>query len=59
MFIRYDIFEKWIKTDLEDKERHLIDQFVKMYAKLLYFKWDMGLPGWKTSISLGVLRRNY
>ena len=43
LLTRYDIFERWIKTDFEDRERHLIDQFFKKYVKLIYFKWGYGV----------------
>ena len=43
LLIRYDIFERWVKTDFEDRERHLIDQFFKNYVKSVYFKWGYGV----------------
>jgi hypothetical protein len=43
LLIRYDIFKKWVKTDFENREKQLIDQFFKKYVKLLYIKWGYGV----------------
>ena len=43
LFIRNDIFERWVKTDFDNRERQLADQFFKKYVKLLYLKWEYGV----------------
>jgi hypothetical protein len=43
LLIRYDIFERWVKTDFNDRERHLIKQFFKNYVRLLYVGWGYGV----------------
>jgi hypothetical protein len=43
LLIRYDIFDRWVKTDFEDRERTIVSQFFKKYVKLLYFKWGYGV----------------
>jgi len=41
--IRYDIFDRWVKNDFEDRKRTIVSQFFKKYVKLLYFKWGYGV----------------
>jgi len=43
LLIRYDIFDRWVKNDFEDRERTMVSQFFKKYVKSLYFKWGCGL----------------
>jgi len=43
LLIRYDIFDRWVKNDFEDRERTIVSQFFKRYVKLLYFKWGYGV----------------
>jgi len=43
LLIRYDIFDRWVKNDFEDRERTIVSQFFKKYVKSLYFKWGYGL----------------
>ena len=43
LLIRYDIFDRWVKTDFEDRERTIVSQFFKKYVKSLYFKWGYGV----------------
>jgi len=43
LLIHYDIFDRWVKNDFEDRDRHLSSQFFKKYVKLLYFKWGYGV----------------
>ena len=43
LLIRYDIFERWVKTDFKDRERDLVGQFFDKYVKSLYFKWGYGV----------------
>ena len=43
LLIRYDIFERWVKTDFDNREGQLADQFFKKYVKLQYVKWGYGL----------------
>ncbi|MFH1932413.1 MAG: glycosyltransferase family 39 protein [Pseudomonadota bacterium] len=43
LLIRYDIFDRWVKNDFEDRERTMVSQFFKKYVKSLYFKWGYGV----------------
>ena len=43
LLIRYDIFDRWVKNDFEDRERTIVSQFFKKYVKSLYFKWGYGV----------------
>ncbi len=43
LLIRYDIFDRWVKNDFEDRERTIVSQFFKKYVKSLYFKWGYGI----------------
>jgi len=43
LLIRYDIFNRWVKADFEDRENLLVGQFFKNYVKLLYFRWGYGV----------------
>jgi hypothetical protein len=43
LLIRYDIFDRWVKTDFEDRESTIVSQFFKKYVKSLYFKWGYGV----------------
>jgi len=45
LFIRYDIFDRWVKNDFEDRERTIVSQLFKKYVKSLYFKWGYGAFG--------------
>jgi hypothetical protein len=43
LLIRYDIFDRWVKNDFEDRERTIVSQFFKKYVKSLYFKGGYGV----------------
>ena len=43
LLIRNDIFERWVKNDFEDREKHIVSQFFKKHVKPLYFKWGYGV----------------
>ena len=43
LLIRYDIFDRWVKNDFEDREGTMVSQFFKKYVKSLYFKWGYGV----------------
>ncbi len=43
LLIRYDIFDRWVKNDFEDRERTIVSQFFKKYVKSLYLKWGYGV----------------
>ena len=43
LLIRNDIFERWVKTDFEDKDRDLVGQFFKNYVQLIFFKSGYGV----------------
>jgi hypothetical protein len=43
LLIRYDIFDRWVENDFEDRERTIVSQFFKKYVKSLYLKWGYGV----------------
>ena len=43
LLVRYDIFDRWVKIDFEDRERKLVDQFFKKYVKQLFLRWGYGV----------------
>jgi hypothetical protein len=43
LLIRYDIFDRWVKNDFEDREKTIVSQFFKKYVKSLYFKGGYGV----------------
>ncbi len=43
LLIRYDIFDRWVKADFEDREKTIVSQFFKKYVKSLYLKWGYGV----------------
>jgi len=43
LLIRYDIFDKWVKTNFISKDRDVMKAFFKRYVKLLFFKWGYGI----------------
>lgn len=43
LLIRYDIFDKWVKTNFTSKDREVSKAFFKRYVKLLFFKWGYGV----------------
>jgi len=43
LLIRYDIFDKWVKTNFTSKDREVMKAFFKRYVKLLFFKWGYGI----------------
>ena len=43
LLIRYDIFDRWIKTNFTSREREVMKAFFKKYVKLLFFKWGYGV----------------
>jgi len=43
LLVRYDIFDRWVKNDFEDRERTIVSQFFKKYVKSLYFKGGYGV----------------
>jgi len=43
LFINYDIFERWVKTNFSNKEQKLLGEFFKKHLKPLFFKWGYGI----------------
>ena len=43
LLIRYDIFDKWVKTDFAPNDRKVAKAFFRKYVKLLFFKWGYGV----------------
>ena len=43
LFIRYDIFEPWVRNQFNPKDKQVWNAFLKKYVKLLYFKWGYGV----------------
>ena len=43
LLIRYDIFDKWVKTNFTPKDREVMKSFFKKYVKFLFFKWGYGV----------------
>jgi len=43
LLINYDIFDRWVKTNLTNKDQKLLEAFFKKYVKLLFFKWGYGV----------------
>lgn len=43
LLIRYDIFEPWVKTNFEHKDKQLLWAFFENHAKLLFFQRGYGL----------------
>lgn len=43
LLIRYDIFDKWVKTNFTPKDREVMKAFFEKYVKLLFFKWEYGV----------------
>jgi hypothetical protein len=49
LLIRYDIFDKWVKTNFTSKDREVSKTFFKRYVKLLFFKWGYGVSRLESS----------
>jgi hypothetical protein len=43
LFINYDIFERWVKTNFSNKERVLLGKFFESHTRLDYFKQGYGV----------------
>jgi hypothetical protein len=43
LLIRYDIFEPWVQSNFDYKDKQLLRAFSEKYMKLLFFKWGYGL----------------
>jgi len=43
LFINYDIFERWVKTNFSNKEQKLLGEFFKKHLKPLFLKWGYGI----------------
>jgi hypothetical protein len=43
LFISHNIFDKWKKGIFNDKELYILDEFIKKYCKILFFKWGYGV----------------
>jgi hypothetical protein len=43
LLIRYDIFDKWVKTDFTARDREVMKAFFKEYVKFVFFKWGYGV----------------
>lgn len=43
LFIRYDLFEPWIRNQFNLKDTQVWNAFLRKSVKLLYFKWGYGV----------------
>ncbi len=43
LLIRYDIFDRWVKSTFAEKEQELLKAFFNRHVKLLYFKSGYGV----------------
>ena len=43
LLIRYDIFDKWKKVIFNEKEINLLNEFMRKYMNLKFFKWGYGV----------------
>jgi len=43
LLIRYDIFDKWVKTNLTPRDLEVMKAFFKKYVKFLFLKWGYGV----------------
>jgi len=43
LLIRYDIFDRWVKSTFAEKEQELLKAFFNQHVKLLYFKSGYGV----------------
>jgi hypothetical protein len=43
MLTRYDIFYKWAITTFDDRDRHILGEFLKKHVRILYYKSKYGV----------------
>ncbi|RLB27885.1 MAG: hypothetical protein DRH11_18040 [Deltaproteobacteria bacterium] len=45
LLIRYDIFDKWKRDEyiFTDREMRILDDFMRKYTRLLFYKWGYGI----------------
>ena len=43
LLIRYDIFDRWVGSHFDQRDRQVLDAFFDKHVKLLYYKWGYGI----------------
>ena len=43
LLIRYNIFDRWVKSTFTNREQELLRTFFELHTKLLFFKWGYGV----------------